>query len=327
MAQRSQYFDSVEGDRIYSSADFSRHLKNLSSDGFIYNFENELEVSPVSPANMFIEVDLGGAWVDGRYFEIYVNSETLEIPTADPNNPRIDRVVVRSDLNDRDVYLDIITGGPAVEPNPPELTKDAIGWEISLAQIFVDAGTTSITEEDITDERFDEEVCGISEHPAIDSIELFPDIVTASIERTTNTDDLGTIEFENAEIDTNNFWTIGQPQRLTAPRKGLYNVTLETEISASVEFDVIMGYVETGIDSNTFYNNTANQMFSNHRESGVIVNEDFKNTISDTFYLEEGDYITAFFGVGSTADFRDDNPVLVYARLSMSLVVEGELNG
>lgn len=322
MAQRSQYFDSVDEDRVYGSVDFARHLKSLSSDGYILDFENELEVSPVSPADMFIEVDLGGAWVDGRYFEVYVEEETLEIPTANPDNPRIDRVVVRRDLDQREAFLDIITGDPAVEPQPPELTRDTTVWEISLAQIFVDAGTTSITEEDITDERLDKNVCGVSRHSGFEDIT--PEPIFGEVVDTTGQNDVGgtttTVEFDTVIYDTADMWDDEFPTRLRIPSDGLYLVVLEigidgiiitdgSEIVARFRINPTMGVV-------------ADQEFPYINHSGGTQSYSSQiGNLSQIYYFEEGTLVrgqVSLFGFSSSTN-------LAGARLKVVNLLEVSL--
>lgn len=154
MAQRSYFFDSVAGDRIYTSADFARVFGALAGrDGVIYGYGDELKVTPGS--GMAVKVGTGAAFVQGRMLEVYGQAETLPIATADATNPRIDRVVVRVDLStaQRKAYLAVKTGTAAATPVAPLLQQDSTIWEMSLAQVRVPAGATGIVVEDIADER------------------------------------------------------------------------------------------------------------------------------------------------------------------------------
>ncbi|MGE5594324.1 MAG: hypothetical protein ACM3X3_11695 [Betaproteobacteria bacterium] len=163
MAQRSYFFDSVAGDRIYNTSDISRVLARLvGRDGVVYGYEGELKVSPTSPEGMSVAVAIGAAFVQGRLFEVYDLPETLAIAPADPTNPRIDRIVVRLDNSSavRSVSLAVKAGTPAASPEPPTLQRDGTVWELSLAQVYVAAGATSISAANITDERSNELVCG-----------------------------------------------------------------------------------------------------------------------------------------------------------------------
>ncbi|WP_292485588.1 hypothetical protein [Methanohalobium sp.] len=175
IAERSQYFDTLS----YTSADFARHFDTISGTGYVRGKSNELEVFETSPTGLAINIDTGCAWVQGRFFEIYSEPETRDIPEPSDQD-RIDRVVVRLDEPNRIMELDIIQGTPASDPSPPSLTRTTDIYEISLAQIYVTVGTTSISNSDITDERQDSAVCGASQHSAAGE----PEAATAEDVRT-----------------------------------------------------------------------------------------------------------------------------------------------
>lgn len=167
MAQRSYFFDSVDHDRIYTTADFARVFGAIAGrDGVVYGYGNEFNVTTGTGMNVL--VDTGAAFVQGRMLEVYGEAEVLAVTTADATNPRIDRVIVRLDLSvaERRAYLAVKLGTPAAEPAAPTLQQDATIWELSLAQVRVAAGATNITADDLIDERSNEEVCGWVNEPA-----------------------------------------------------------------------------------------------------------------------------------------------------------------
>lgn len=87
----------------------------------------------------------------------------LTIDAADGVLNRIDRVIVEWKTTD---YADlpeikILKGTSASSPSAPALTNNTTQRQISLAQILVAAGTTSITASMITDERLNPDVCGL----------------------------------------------------------------------------------------------------------------------------------------------------------------------
>ena len=87
----------------------------------------------------------------------------LTIDAADGVLNRIDRVIVEWKTTD---YADlpeikILKGTPASAAAAPSLTNNTTQRQLSLAQILVAAGTTSITASMITDERLDASVCGL----------------------------------------------------------------------------------------------------------------------------------------------------------------------
>lgn len=87
----------------------------------------------------------------------------LTVDAADGVLNRIDRVIVEWKTTD---YADlpeikILKGTPASAATAPTLTNNTTQRQLSLAQILVAAGTTSITASIITDERQNPDVCGL----------------------------------------------------------------------------------------------------------------------------------------------------------------------
>lgn len=122
---------------------------------------------------MTVTVSDGAGWLSdasghGIAFRNNTESETgvkhaLTAETADSTLNRIDRVVVRWYLPNYSTLPTIILrkGTAASTPAAPALVNNSEYREISLAQISVKAGVTTITAADITDERLDTTVCGI----------------------------------------------------------------------------------------------------------------------------------------------------------------------
>lgn len=87
----------------------------------------------------------------------------IAIPAADSALDRIDRIVVEWKTTN---YVDlpeikVLAGSPASNAAAPALTNNSTIRQISLARVYVAAGTTAITASMITDERLDASVCGI----------------------------------------------------------------------------------------------------------------------------------------------------------------------
>jgi hypothetical protein len=146
------FFDSTSGDRIYTSDAWAEIWAAVFTDGVMPIGTNPLQVTPQTPNAMGVYVNLGSGFVQGRFFQIYSVHELLALAASDPVNPRIDRVILRIDFSARTLALAAKAGTPAVTPVAPALQQDTIKWEISLAQVLVPAGATSISG-GITDER------------------------------------------------------------------------------------------------------------------------------------------------------------------------------
>ena len=90
----------------------------------------------------------------GFYIAYNDGASTVAIATADPSQPRIDRIVVTvqdsyySGVNNQ-VIFQAVTGTPAGSPVAPATPANSI----SLATVAVAAGATSITNANITDTR------------------------------------------------------------------------------------------------------------------------------------------------------------------------------
>jgi hypothetical protein len=154
--------DPMDPDRVYTSEAFARLFRTMMRDGIVHNDGDELAVSPSVPAAMSVSVGTGMALIQGRY---YINDAalTLNVEAADPSHPRIDRVVVQLEATPgRTVHAVVKMGTPAPSPVPPGLTRTAETWELSLAQVRVEAGATSIVAGKITDERGNASLCGVA---------------------------------------------------------------------------------------------------------------------------------------------------------------------
>lgn len=110
-----------------------------------------------------VTVAPGLAWL--KYAEFagvaYANTEAkrLQLDAASTNYPRIDRIVVRYSKSENKVYLAVRKGTAASSPSAPAIVRDANTYEISLAQVRINAGATSVSS--VTDERLNNDVCGL----------------------------------------------------------------------------------------------------------------------------------------------------------------------
>lgn len=154
MSDYALFYNSEEGDRKYNADSFSEWLKPFFKNGV---FNGELEV--VANENFRLNVTSGNAYIDGklRYFED-VTSITIDKPSSILN--RIDRVVVRRNDTDRNFTIEVLKGTLADNPVAPALTRENGIYELCLAQIYVGASVTEITQSVITDTRTNSDLCG-----------------------------------------------------------------------------------------------------------------------------------------------------------------------
>ena len=123
--------------------------------------DTSLVVTQNSPAGMSVRVASGWAAIVGStqanmgtYVGYNDDIVVLGVTTADPTNPRIDRVCMT--VNDayytgslNNVVLQVVAGTPAGSPVAPATPANSI----SLATVAVAAGATALTTANITDTR------------------------------------------------------------------------------------------------------------------------------------------------------------------------------
>ena len=154
--------DPQNPDRVYSAALLSRILSKHIRDGIVHGDGGELAVSASDPPAMSVQVGTGTAMIRGRFCENDA-ALTLSVPAAHATYPRIDRVVVRLNASPgRTIDIVVKPGTAAPEPAAPALTRTAEIWELSLAQIWVGAGASSILSATIADERGSASLCGVA---------------------------------------------------------------------------------------------------------------------------------------------------------------------
>lgn len=150
MTQTYYPFDAGAGANITESQ-WSAMAKYWRGTGVLPGVLNTLEVYGDS-SGMQVKVKTGSAWIEGHYF----NSDaivTLAVAAADVTNPRIDNVVVRVDWTNNTIALAVLTGTPAGSPTIPAVTQSASIWEISLANVAVAAGASTVAAGNVTDKR------------------------------------------------------------------------------------------------------------------------------------------------------------------------------
>lgn len=159
MAEEFMMFDSVDGDREVTAADFAKYYTEILTNGVFHrNGLPSLRVTKGVGLNTSVEI--GAAFVEGY---MYRNTAPIGLLHAagNPSYPRIDRVVVRLDrtISKRYVRVFIKEGTPATVPQPPVLQRDDFVYELSLAQVRVNSGASVINS--VTDERMNQDLCGV----------------------------------------------------------------------------------------------------------------------------------------------------------------------
>lgn len=150
MAITYGFFNSVNGDRVYNADQIGDMFKGLISNGVYESVGNAMMVH--ADTGMDIFVGSGRAIVGDKWVEIE-SVEMLTVTAAHATLDRITAVVLRRNATNRDVTLILVDGDPSSNPLPPEPVRSGSVYDIVLAHIRVNHGTTEITQANITDMR------------------------------------------------------------------------------------------------------------------------------------------------------------------------------
>lgn len=83
--------------------------------------------------------------------------------------------MLRCNYVEREIYVDVITGTPSSTPVKPTLQRSAGVHDLGLALIYVGPNALGISQNNVTDVRFDNSYCGVVTGvvDTIDTSELF----------------------------------------------------------------------------------------------------------------------------------------------------------
>lgn len=159
MSIYSGFFNSVDGDRVYSADDLNYFFNGVMSDGIVKDYGSGYEVT-VDGTGLRVTVLDGKAYCKGRYVE-NVGSMTFEVEGGG-TLARYDAVVIGVNLTTRTGSVYIKKGTEGASPSYPTIENSESLKELCLAYIYVSAGATVITSDNIQDERANTSICGWS---------------------------------------------------------------------------------------------------------------------------------------------------------------------
>lgn len=168
--EESSFFNDVDGDRIYYAEDFAEYFIPFFTNGI---FNNGCQVLG-NTNDMAVNVSTGRAFINGYRYR-NKQSKTLTIENADGVLSRIDNIVIRLDLTNRNISTQVIKGSFSNNPVAPDLTRTSTIYDLRIAKVYIPAGTTEITQDLIEDCRFINNDCGnvISPIKTPDTEQLF----------------------------------------------------------------------------------------------------------------------------------------------------------
>lgn len=161
--ERCGFFDAnlvgEEYDRVYLASQFAAYFASFIGNGVYASKSNKLQVVEQVTPGMAVSVLSGQGWINGYWYE-NTESISLAIAVADGVLNRIDSVVLRLGFSERNMWVAIKKGTPAINPSAPALTRNADYYELQLATIDVPASSIKVTQAQITDTRMNQDVCG-----------------------------------------------------------------------------------------------------------------------------------------------------------------------
>ena len=147
MALKYGFYDSRNGDREYSSHDFTRIFNNLIMDGVLPKTvsTNQFAATPAA-SGLGVKIDTGWAWFDSTYTHL-TTAQTFTLDAADAVLYRWDAIVIETDAENRENSIKVIKGTPAAEGAfvKPTLTAN----QHPLCYAKVTPGLTSMTQGNI----------------------------------------------------------------------------------------------------------------------------------------------------------------------------------
>ena len=149
------FWNSISSDRVYDADSFAEWLNKFFTTGV---FNGELQV--LSSGGMVVEVQTGYANINGkvRFFD---TPDSITLDPAGGTYPRIDTIVVERNDTNREITIEYVKGTYSGNtPTPTAPVRSAGVYQIVLAQIYVGAGVTEVTQANITDTRADNNLCG-----------------------------------------------------------------------------------------------------------------------------------------------------------------------
>ena len=161
--ERCGFFDAnlvgEEYDRVYLAAQFAAYFASFIGNGVYAEHSNQLQVVAMPTPQMQVGVEKGQGWINGYWYE---NTDTMHLPieVADGVLNRIDSIVLRLGFAERNMWLMVKKGTPAVNPTVPEVTRTADYYDLQLATVSIPASSIRITQAQIQDTRMNQDVCG-----------------------------------------------------------------------------------------------------------------------------------------------------------------------
>lgn len=149
------FWNSENGDRTYDANSFEQWLKKFFTSGV---FNGDLQVTALG--GMTLQIGAGYANAEGKVM-FWNENFNITLEAANSTLPRIDTIVITRDNVNRQIRCEKVTGAYSANvPQPTAPVRNDEIYQLVIAQIYVNAGVTSIIQANITDTRSNPNLCG-----------------------------------------------------------------------------------------------------------------------------------------------------------------------
>lgn len=157
MAQEYYFFDSTKDDiRRFQARHLAEVIDTILQTGLLHKDGTPTIRVTANTKDMKVRVTPGKAVIKGH---LYRNTEAMVLDI--PKTNTVKRVVLRLDNNIDNRFIKVfVTEGDKNTPKP--LRRDNDVYELALCHIKYDASKGYLEQSDITDTRFDENLCGLA---------------------------------------------------------------------------------------------------------------------------------------------------------------------
>ncbi|MFS0878261.1 hypothetical protein [Solibacillus isronensis] len=167
MVVSSGFFNSVAGDRKYDARWYADYFASFIGNGVFPNPSNGLQV--VEGTSMRTVVKPGKGWING-YFVVNTEDFIIQHDVAHASLPRIDSIVLQKNTAERAINIVVKKGRESSSPVSYFPVRDSDYYELVLADVRIEAGSTRISQSNITDQRLNNNLCGIV-HGVVDQVD------------------------------------------------------------------------------------------------------------------------------------------------------------
>jgi len=145
MAITSGFFNGI--DRKYDAIQIAAMFDGLITDGVFSNVAKQFEIKATTGNT--ITIGTGSAWFDGTWtYNDALVQFTLD--AAEPLLNRFDAMVLEMNKTNRENIVKYLKGSPASIPVEPTYVNNAQIHQVPIGVLYRQAGTTMITQADIT---------------------------------------------------------------------------------------------------------------------------------------------------------------------------------